>query len=41
MTWYNKCCYCIVIIHMNLTQLEQVNSELKWGSYEFLKVLCI
>jgi hypothetical protein len=26
---------------MKLTQLEQVNSELKWESYEFLKVLCI
>jgi hypothetical protein len=24
-----------------LTQLERVNSELKWGSYEFPKVLCI
>jgi hypothetical protein len=26
---------------MKLTQLKRVNSEFKWESYEFPKVLCI
>jgi hypothetical protein len=26
---------------MKLAQLERFNSELKWRSYEFQKVLCI
>jgi hypothetical protein len=33
--------YCVVNIYTKLTQLEQINSEFKWGSYEFPKILCI
>jgi hypothetical protein len=36
-----KYCYCLLNIHMKLTQLEWFDSELKWGRYEFPKVLCI
>jgi hypothetical protein len=37
----HKYCYCIVNIHMKLMQLEWFDSELKWGSYELPKILCV